>query len=175
MRVRGIFDEEDAVAPVVGITLLVAITVILAATVAAFVLGVGSQENEAIPSVSFEFDYEEDGGPTGDAILVTKTVGDEIDGKNIYICGVNPDPVSFESSNYGADKSIDDYSIDTTGTSIDPIGGYTSGSDMNAGQDFQINYGGTAGDASDYEVTLVYIEGEDPVNEDLVTNEGPDA
>ena len=49
-------DEETsdrAVSPVIGVILMVAITVILAAVIATFVLGLGEQVSDTSPTVSF--------------------------------------------------------------------------------------------------------------------------
>jgi len=172
MDIKRLFKNDDAVSPVIGVILMVAITVILAAVIASFVLGLGDQQ-ETAPNVSFEFEFVEDGGPTGDQIVIEKTGGDAVDGANIYIRGNNPTPANLESGNYDASNSIDDYSIGTADTSVDAIGGYTAGNELGAGQGFEINYGGTAGDASNYEVTLVYEDGD--TSEELQSDEGPDA
>jgi flagellin-like protein len=169
MELKKLIHDDDAVSPVIGVILMVAITVILAAVIASFVLGLGDQQDTA-PTVSFDIEYDEGGGPTGDAVLVTKSGGDAIEGANIYIRGNNPDTTAgFDAGDYDASTSIDDYGS----TSISFIGGYTSGDDMDAGQGFQINYAGAAGDADAYEITLVYEDGD--TSEDLVTGEGPGA
>lgn len=50
-------DKERAVSPVIGVILMVAITVILAAVIGAFVLGLGDNlENSSGPSASLSFD-----------------------------------------------------------------------------------------------------------------------
>ncbi|WP_049924629.1 type IV pilin [Halopiger djelfimassiliensis] len=52
-------DEERAVSPVIGVILMVAITVILAAVIAAFVLDMGdSIDQEAQAGVQMEFDSD---------------------------------------------------------------------------------------------------------------------
>ncbi|NHN58814.1 MULTISPECIES: type IV pilin [Halorussus] len=50
-------DEERAVSPVIGVILMVAITVILAAVIGTFVLGLGDRVSQASPNANFEFDY----------------------------------------------------------------------------------------------------------------------
>ena len=75
-RTRHLIKEEEAVSPVIGVILMVAITVILAAVIGAFVFGMGgslkktymvgvtaSQSNETAVTFTFQ------GGP--DADLVT--------------------------------------------------------------------------------------------------------
>ncbi len=43
MNFKHLLAEDDAVSPVIGVILMVAITVILAAVIATFVLGLGDQ------------------------------------------------------------------------------------------------------------------------------------
>jgi len=52
-------SENRAVSPVIGVILMVAITVILAAVIASFVLGLGDTDDPA-PTVSFEDQTNED-------------------------------------------------------------------------------------------------------------------
>lgn len=52
-------DDERAVSPVIGVILMVAITVILAAVIAAFVIDLG-QSTGANPQAGFTIDYDED-------------------------------------------------------------------------------------------------------------------
>ncbi|WEL21081.1 type IV pilin N-terminal domain-containing protein [Halorhabdus sp. BNX81] len=49
-----LFDDESGVSPVIGVILMVAITVILAAVIATFVLGLGEQISDTSPQASFE-------------------------------------------------------------------------------------------------------------------------
>jgi len=53
MQIRELFTDDDAVSPVIGVILMVAITVILAAVIGAFVLGFGGGGPSA-PSVTWE-------------------------------------------------------------------------------------------------------------------------
>ena len=55
----GKTDGERAVSPVIGVILMVAITVILAAVIASFVLGLGDTDDPA-PTISFEDETTED-------------------------------------------------------------------------------------------------------------------
>jgi len=57
MQLKKLFNEDDAVSPVIGVILMVAITVILAAVIATFVLGLGEQVSDTAPQASFNFDY----------------------------------------------------------------------------------------------------------------------
>jgi flagellin-like protein len=51
--------DERAVSPVIGVILMVAITVILAAVIGSFVLGIGG-DIEAAPQASLQFDAQND-------------------------------------------------------------------------------------------------------------------
>jgi flagellin-like protein len=60
MKLKALFTEDDAVSPVIGVILMVAITVILAAVIASFVLG-GLGPSESAPQASIGFDFSEEG------------------------------------------------------------------------------------------------------------------
>ena len=57
MDLKKLFTEERAVSPVIGVILMVAITVILAAVIGAFVLGIGG-ETDAAPQASLSLSEE---------------------------------------------------------------------------------------------------------------------
>ena len=57
MQFASLFTDERAVSPVIGVVLMVAITVVLAATIGTFVLGVGNQLGRTPPTANFGFDY----------------------------------------------------------------------------------------------------------------------
>ena len=71
MKIRELFDDDVAVSPVIGVILMVAITVILAAVIATFVLGLGDQVSDAAPQTSFSFDYDGEADPGDDTDLAT--------------------------------------------------------------------------------------------------------
>lgn len=58
MHPRTLFGNDDAVSPVLGVVLMIAISVIIAAAIGNFVLGLGDTASNTAPSASFEFDYE---------------------------------------------------------------------------------------------------------------------
>ncbi|MFB6108737.1 MAG: type IV pilin [Haloplanus sp.] len=77
MHLRAFLRDDGAQSEVVGTILLVALTVIVASLLGAFVFGVGSSQHVA-PSASFDFDF---GGSTvtvthdgGDAVPVADTL-----------------------------------------------------------------------------------------------------
>ena len=96
MKLRQLLDDDNAVSPVIGVILMVAITVILAAVIATFVLGLGEQVSDTAPQASFTFDYES--GATASTDVSSSTTGDltirhgggaTIQGVQLYIVGSN--------------------------------------------------------------------------------------
>ncbi|WP_135851292.1 type IV pilin [Halorussus salinus] len=91
MNLKNLFSDEDAVSPVIGVILMVAITVILAAVIGTFVLGLGDRVSQASPSATFTFDYSENGGNItvdvvhdgGDAVTADQ-VNVSVGGQNVY-------------------------------------------------------------------------------------------
>jgi flagellin-like protein len=56
MNFKAFIDDTDAVSPVIGVILMVAITVILAAVIGTFVLGLGDQVQTTAPNHNFATD-----------------------------------------------------------------------------------------------------------------------
>jgi len=92
MQIPEMFKKDDAVSPVIGVILMVAITVILAAVIAAFVFGLGSPETAPQASI------KDSGTSVGDrnVIKLEHQGGDPItfSDPNTKIT-VNGDDVSF--------------------------------------------------------------------------------
>jgi len=58
MDIKQLIQDDDAVSPVIGVILMVAITVILAAVIASFVLGLGDSAGDKAPQVSVNCDTQ---------------------------------------------------------------------------------------------------------------------
>ena len=84
MQLRQLFKDDDAVSPVIGVILMVAITVILAAVIASFVLGLGDTADEVQPTSSFSLD-DVDGDD--ETVTITLTDGDTVDFEEIVLRG----------------------------------------------------------------------------------------
>ncbi|MCU4972921.1 type IV pilin N-terminal domain-containing protein [Halobacteria archaeon AArc-m2/3/4] len=69
-------EEERAVSPVIGVILMVAITVILAAVIAAFVLDLGQSQSA---SASAAFEFSQDGGTLTATLIAEDRVDDNPD------------------------------------------------------------------------------------------------
>jgi len=67
MNFKTLFQNDDrAVSPVIGVILMVAITVILAAVIGTFVLGLGDSLGDSTPQASFTIDnVDADAGTNG--------------------------------------------------------------------------------------------------------------
>jgi len=107
MEFKSLLNEERAVSPVIGVILMVAITVILAAVIGTFVLGLGDQLQSTTPSASFGFDQSTqtvtDTTNSSDITMVTITheSGESISETNLA--------VSVEGSDaFGLNNTADD-------------------------------------------------------------------
>ncbi|MFC7175840.1 type IV pilin N-terminal domain-containing protein [Halosegnis marinus] len=90
MNIKNLFDDEDAVSPVIGVILMVAITVILAAVIGTFVLGLGDQVQSSAPNANFQFqypsaDYESSSLEAGDVIEITHNGGQDVSASNLDV------------------------------------------------------------------------------------------
>jgi len=83
MELKRLFNDDDAVSPVIGVILMVAITVILAAVIATFVLGLGDQVSDSNPQASFSFSYDS----SASELTITHDGGAAIDPDNLFIRG----------------------------------------------------------------------------------------
>jgi flagellin-like protein len=115
-KLEAVFgDDERAVSPVIGVILMVAITVILAAVIATFVTDLGSDQQQA-PQASFSFE-----GGTSSGVTATHTGGDSITSANIEFTGgaIGSPPTSWSfasgSDPIGAGDSAS-VSVSSTGT-----------------------------------------------------------
>ena len=97
MNLKQLIQDDDAVSPVIGVILMVAITVILAAVIASFVLGLGDSAGDKAPQVSVSCDLGSS-PPTMD-----HEGGDEIEDTNIEIVGNGS---TLGNSNYTAGDTI---------------------------------------------------------------------
>ena len=79
MQLSKLFNDDTAVSPVIGVILMVAITVILAAVIGTFVLGLGDSLSDTTPSASI------DGEINNGQIVFTHQSGQNIDGANLRI------------------------------------------------------------------------------------------
>jgi flagellin-like protein len=133
MHLRQLFTADRAVSPVIGVILMVAITVILAAVIGTFVLGLGDQVSESAPQAQFTFEFDgdkhlnitHDGGDALDAetLNVTTSVGigisDTDDGVyNDADVGTNIEASDPNSANLVKTSEFDSGDVIDAGTTI---------------------------------------------------------
>ncbi|PSP91332.1 type IV pilin [Halobacteriales archaeon QS_4_66_20] len=151
MRFKQLLTDDDAVSPVIGVILMVAITVILAAVIASFVLGLGDQNNPA-PTADFNFDWD-NGTATSDdgSLTITHGDGDELDATQVYVRG-----------DYSPTGDQDWQTLSTSPSSPSTVA---------AGDSIEI--GGSM--ASDYTINVVWEDPDSDTTSTLSTDRGPDA
>ena len=122
MKLKNLFTDDDAVSPVIGVILMVAITVILAAVIGTFVLGLGNQVQSTAPQASFSFDQISDS-----KVTVSHDGGDTISHNNIKVT-VNGNPALADGNkfwnndggtvNAGDSKTVTAYKKDSNEPSL---------------------------------------------------------
>jgi flagellin-like protein len=160
MKLKQLLNDDDAVSPVIGVILMVAITVILAAVIATFVLGLGEQVSQTSPNTSFSFDYEEGndgddfgGTNSGDALLtITHSGGPNINADQLGATG--------SSQTASSSGSYDDFSSSGVG--------WNSGK-MSAGDSISIRM------KSDDRINIVWENDDGSESSILQTFRGPDS
>jgi flagellin-like protein len=183
MNIKNLFNDDDAVSPVIGVILMVAITVILAAVIASFVLGLGDQNNPA-PTASFEFDYNSDYGNDDEGyVTVTHGDGDELTAENVFIRGDEIDSNTFATgSQEWSDTANADVSsgspTDTIRPDPDSSETYTPGSAVKAGNFVNVvvgDTGGSSGNPDQYVINIVWEDPDSDSTSTLSTDRGPEA
>jgi flagellin-like protein len=172
MELTRLLKDDDAVSPVIGVILMVAITVILAAVIASFVLGLGNSATNTNPQASFSFDFEEveenTGGTTWGLTTVSHDGGDSISDTEVYVRG--------SGFNGTSASDVSGFVEAETGNEPDHReAGVWNGT--KSGDDSAI----VSGDrvyvyvASDYEIDIVYQSQEGQSSSTLSSDDGPDA
>jgi flagellin-like protein len=127
MQLKRLFTAEDAVSPVIGVILMVAITVILAAVIGTFVLGLGGGLDNDAPSMSFDFNY---GDSNPDTLDVTFEAGNPVDAERLALVvtgtgdSSNDDRYEFSdlwssSGQFGAGDSVTFDDDEVSGSSLE--------------------------------------------------------
>jgi len=167
MDLKTLIHDDDAVSPVIGVILMVAITVILAAVIASFVLGLGDQASNTTPQASFSFDYDASG--SNDILTITHDGGDTIDAErlNATVSGATDDGGSNDATfgNTGSNNGGELYNS-------------TTYDDVQAGSTYDLNsedFDQSDLDLSGATVRIVYTAESGDQSSTLATWEGPDA
>jgi len=169
MQLKRILSDDDAVSPVIGVILMVAITVILAAVIATFVLGLGEQVSSTAPTASFTFEYSEGSGNTG-LLTVTHDGGDAVKANELYIRGskgASNGQVNDAWADYNSGSSV---SPDITASTVTASGKIGTESAVVAGDFAELTNIG-----SDAKLRMIYNPAQGDNTATLSTFEGPDA
>ncbi|WP_226021488.1 type IV pilin [Halomicrobium salinisoli] len=113
MPIRDLFERDDAVSPVIGVILMVAITVILAAVIASFVLNVGEGATQSPPQASFEFSYDQSGDGGDGTVTITHESGESVNPNSIDITANRTSSGSISTNSVSWSSPI------TAGDSVD--------------------------------------------------------
>jgi len=156
MNPKQLFTDDDAVSPVIGVILMVAITVILAAVIASFVIGLGDDNQTTKPSTTFEFDYD-----NGDDHL-TISVGN---GKNLEAEQVE---LTGDADNSGSTdmKAWSDYSTSSGDGTVSKSG---STDTLSAGSSLTIEAN------PGYDISVVWNDPDSDNSYTMNSDTGPDA
>ena len=136
MKANKFIKEEDAVSPVIGVILMVAITVILAAVIGAFVFGMGS---------SLSRTYS-----------VGATVSQSGVGANTVTVVFTGGPDATEVTSLAATSSGVDFTIVGTGFANGTVGSYSTGAGT-AGHDDHIILVATFADGTSQVILNTYV------------------
>ncbi|WP_276301163.1 type IV pilin N-terminal domain-containing protein [Halorussus lipolyticus] len=121
MNLKQLLHDDDAVSPVIGVILMVAITVILAAVIGTFVLGLGQNVQQSSPTASISFDQS--GAGNSADVTISHDSGDPLKQGNIEVM-VDGSPEGVASS--WASKSSPNDKV-TAGESINIPSGSLNG------------------------------------------------
>jgi len=103
MDLKQLLSDDRGVSPVIGVILMVAITVILAAVIGTFVLGLGSNVGNNSPSATFDYQYN-DWGTDNRGFNITDQGGDAIDNSTLTVT-VGSDTIYNDSSTNPPDNT----------------------------------------------------------------------
>jgi flagellin-like protein len=129
MKLGTLLGEKRAVSPVIGVILMVAITVVLAAVIGTFVLGLGDQVSESAPQAQFSFEFN---GSTG--LNVTHEGGDAVRADELNVSSSVSIGISSDGATYGDPNGVgalDD--ADPTSAGLTETNAFASGTTVDAG------------------------------------------
>ncbi len=121
MNVKALFEEDDAVSPVIGVILMVAITVILAAVIGTFVLGLQDRVGDAAPNAAFSWDFDDNGDGWGDNnnwVNITHDGGEQLDVETLSVNIGDDSADTVDSNTWAEDITAGDTLRMTDGTAL---------------------------------------------------------
>jgi len=176
MQLKQLLSDDDAVSPVIGVILMVAITVILAAVIATFVLGLGEQVSSTAPQASFNFQFDETDSNSAGILTMTHDGGDSVKSTQLYVRGQNG---SNGAADHGYNSNWNTFLTGSTNNNADSSG--TNAIDGTASGSIGSTSAVTGGDyltfpiGTDGQIRLIYESQQGDSSATLATWEGPDA
>lgn len=144
-------EDERAVSPVIGVILMVAITVILAAVIASFVLGLGDQ-GEPAPNPTIDSDFSQQ------VLDFSITGGDDFDATVASIEGeMTVNDASGNSQDISvsvSDITSDTDGVEDSGPQINYDG--TGSDEATAGTEFSFETDGSNVQIEEWEIELIW-------------------
>jgi len=168
MKLNALSADDKAVSPVIGVILMVAITVILAAVIGTFVLGLGDTANSRIPQADYQASYSS----SDETLTFAHENGETIGQARLSIVS---DGTAFcaepgNSSSCASGDSVTSVTLDSQADTSD----WVSGDEMTAGKQATI----VAEDSkslSDSEVRVIYEDASGDTSGTLRRWSGPSA
>jgi flagellin-like protein len=158
-------DDERAVSPVIGVILMVAITVILAAVIGTFVLGLGDQVRETSPNAQWNWDQSDVSSDVGTgtySATVTHEGGQDVAVSQMSLSITSDNtPTTYDpttTSNWDALNSNDKAIAGSQFEVIDPVtaGDTSDGVALNSGDTVRLLWessdGGTSSTLTTFEI-----------------------
>jgi flagellin-like protein len=149
MRPWEFAQDRRGVPPVVGVVLLVAITIVLAAGTATFALGLGDEATSVAPTATFSVEYNS----TGSSVEITHTGGDKIRGDRLYVRGESLDESGAWANGDGSMSGT----IDSTSAVVSSDTWTVDVTD------------------ADYEIRVVWLSADNETSAELAFERGPEA
>jgi archaeal type IV pilus assembly protein PilA len=151
--------NEDAVSPVIGVILMVAITVILAAVIAAFVFGMGTPE--AAPQTQLKVadattDTTADGTKYTSIAKVQHKGGEPLDVSELKFKLISPSEVTYSSDATALDLEV----IVTDGTRDNEDIGTESTGAISVGDEFYLSIGNNTAitaDTGTWKIQIIHV------------------
>ena len=150
-------STDRGVSPVIGVILMVAITVILAAVIGSFVLGIGGDQ-ETTPSATFELDADSE----ADNVTLRKTSGQDLAVDDLTVIVENTSDDDVIRYELAEDGDVDTFRTADTGTANVTDGGeeFVLQDEVLASEDNGVGAVDGAGfdveSGTDYRVTVVH-------------------
>ncbi|MBP2250445.1 flagellin-like protein [Halarchaeum solikamskense] len=150
MDLKQLLSDDRGVSPVIGVILMVAITVILAAVIGTFVLGLGSNVGNNAPSATFDYDYSGTFNDSNNnaAVAITHQGGDAIEHDTIHV-NIGSDRINTSTDNAGSGYTFATNDWNTSQiTAGDRVNISTDGSGIPANEDVQVVWQSSGGSSS---------------------------